>query len=641
MNSVKKPQLPIPTMRYRERSQSVFDLCMGKMGLGFIESVIVGNRVVEPSLSAINDILDPAIDGSRFSLLKDVDKAADRIIAAKLGKERIGLVTDFDVDGITSAVVMYRALTEILGFDEQDVKPFINNRMLFGYGFNEIALQNLMEKAGDEVPSLLITADQGSNDTAQIAEFKRLMAQRGLSHADVIVTDHHDINDGNRCEDAIAFINPQRPDCEFGDPTICGCVVALCLMRVTRDRMIQQGLLPEDTPRLNHLMTYAGLATVADCVSLQSPWNRKIIRSCTRDMNDPRSIPAWQVLKNQPKQLGKKITTTTLGFLLGPLINADSRTGGDGMDAFRFLTASSYEDAQLYYDRLTSKNERRKEVNAAMLEDAVVQASEQYYGQGRRGLVVYLPQGSHGIHGIVASRIKDLFHCPTLVFSPNNVDDPVGEQQLITGSGRSIEGFNIIQAVRRIAASTPAMADRALKRGGHAMAMGMKLFLHMLPGFHDAFDAAVKQQANLRFYPVVQIDHLLQGDTLKIINDPRREAVDFVLGQISRLEPYGQRFESPLFAMNGVLVDLRPLGASATSDHAKIRFRDTEGVEHEAVVFNISQHIAWFERLVIGNAYTFAVEMSLNTYNNAYNIGFQLKIALQGMNAVSHTPREE
>lgn len=616
--------VPMPELRFRKTNNLVLQKTQER-GETFLTSIIMANRGADASMKSFEDLLKPSIKDMSIWKLKDIELAAQRIGKAKLNNEKIGLVTDFDVDGICSAVVMKKALVEHMYFDDDKVQIFVNNRMLFGYGFNELALNNIWETCEDEMPTLLITADQGSNDTATIAKYKLQMAEKGVNYADVIVTDHHHIDIGEKCEDAIAFVNPQRPDDEFEDNTICGCVVALLTMSAAHRHMISEDIIPSDAPRLTPLLTYASLATVADCVSLSSGYNRYIVRRGLRDINNE-LIPAWKVLKAKINKPFSQVTAMDLGFTLGPAINADSRTGGDGKDAISFLMSKTDDDAALHYERLISRNTRRKEVDLSMQEAAIEEASRQYYELGRRGLVIYLPKGSHGIHGIVASRVKDLFHCPTIIFSPVDRAEKDTPEKIITGSGRCIDGLSIIAMVKDYVAK-----EVELTGGGHPAAMGLKIQYGDLEKFQLLFDKKVKEDAKEidaenSFYPKVLIDHIIQGQDLVWLKDVN------ALNSISRLEPFGIKFEAPIFAVNGVLTKTLAFGKGVNENaHLNLFFRDSTGYIHKAVVWHYGR-CPWIDNLAVGDEFTFAVTLGYDNYTKG--VGLQAVCAIDGVNAV-------
>lgn len=618
--------LPTPDLEMRPRHTAVYQAMVSK-GQSSLVSIIAANRLKEATTEGINALLSPSLNDLDIWQLKDIDKAAARISLAKSRGERVGLVTDFDVDGICSACVMKLAFVDFFKFDESDVEIFVNNRMLFGYGFNETALERIKEKSGSQIPTLLITADQGSNDSAQVLSYKQYMSSIGIDHADVIVTDHHHINKGEQCLGAYAFVNPQRLDDDFSDKTICGCVVALLVMSAAREVMIKNGQIPADTPKLSStLLTYASLATVADCVSMQSKFNRYIVKKGIQDINNE-IIPAWSVLKRRIKTPSSLIDASDLGFTLGPAINADSRTGGDGSDAINFLLAKTVEDAERHFENLSSRNTRRKEVDLSMQEDALKDASYQYFDQGRRGLVVYLPQGSHGIHGIVASRVKERFHCPTLIFSPVNTSEKDHPDKIITASGRCIELMNI----RDMAFDS--CGEFWSSGGGHPAAMGIKIHLKNLPAFKDIFDERVKKDAVDIFgdtdalYPRVLIDHVLQTNELSWLKDLN------TLEEINSIGPYGQRFESPIFAVNCVVMSLKPLGESG--NHIKVIFRDSAGQTHEGKIWHYKR-LPWVNDMAVGESMTLAITLEYDSYRNG--VGIKVEGAAPGVNSVT-SPR--
>lgn len=615
--------LPTPFLEMRSRNQQVFQKLTEK-GVAPIPAIIAANRLTSDSKESISALLNPSLGDMDVWQLKDIEKAVERIAQAKVKKEKIGLVTDFDVDGISSACVMKLALTRFLGFPETDVTIFVNNRMIFGYGFNEKALDNIILKSGSEPPSLLITADQGSNDSATILKYKAYMASIGVNYADVIVTDHHHINQGETCEGAVAFVNPQRIDDDFSDKTICGCVVALLVMSATRESMIAKGLVPPETPKLSSsLLTYASLATVADCVSLKSKYNRYIVKKGIEDINNG-IIPAWKVLKAKLNKPGTLVDAKDLAFMLGPAINADSRTGGDGSEAINFLLAETVGDAEFYYEKLTSRNDKRKEIDLSMQECALAEASRLYFDEGVRGLVIYLPQGNHGIHGIVASRVKERFNCPVLIFSPVNIDEEDHDDKIITASGRCIDKLNI----RDMAFS--AIGEHWRVGGGHPAAMGIKIKMKNLAEFKENFDKIVKASTIETFgsldvlYPRVLIDHVVQTEELEWINSLT------ALAEINKLGPYGQRFEAPIFAINATIIEIKPLGNSG--NHIKVLFRDARNKLLNGKIWNYKRQ-PWWQQLAVGEQMTFAITTSYDAFFN--NVGILIEAAAIGFNSVS------
>ncbi|MEG3765087.1 single-stranded-DNA-specific exonuclease RecJ [Alteromonas sp. 14N.309.X.WAT.G.H12] len=616
-------KVPMPELKFRKRHQGVFKT-MHDRGCSNVVSIIAANRTTDISARAYQDLVKPSIGDMDLWKLKDIDIAADRILKAKRAGEHIALVTDFDVDGISSAVVMRLALVEYMGFDEDKVKIRVNYRMKLGYGFSLPAMEAMFENSGDNPPTLVITADQGSNDSETVRVYKERMAELGYEHADVIVTDHHHIDEGNMCPEALAFVNPQRPDDDFEDPTICGCMVALLVMSAARAHMVSEGELPSEAPNLGSLLMYACLATVADCVSLKSGINRFVIRRGLKDINNE-VIPAWHVLKRKVGKPADMLTAQDLAFKLGPAINADSRTGGDGSNAVNFLMSKTIEEANYYYEQLNVKNNRRKDIELAMLEAALEDASVQYYEKGMRGLSVYLPNGSHGIHGIVASRIKERFNCPAIVFSPSDRKETDSPGRHISGSGRCIDRLSIVDIVKKkVEPLCP-----SIKSGGHPAAMGLTIELQQFSLFQELFDRSVKEDAKDAgmddgdFYPRVMVDHLIKDGSLQILNGLT------LLNEQKKLEPYGQRFEAPIFAINGKFSRAQ---ATRTGEHMTVFFIDSLGNEHSAMCFFHARQ-PWLSIMEVGQEYTFAVTVNYDKFKK--KMGMLIEGISEGFNNIS------
>ena len=616
-------KLPKPRICVRERNDKIFHK-LREMGKSNIVSIIGANRI--SAGDNIEALFKPSLGGLNLHLLKDIDKASDRISQAIIDGETIGLCVDFDVDGISSGVVLYLALTQFMGCPPEKVRIHVNNRLEFGYGFNKDALKAALKHDPDNLPTLLITADQGSNDNETVREYLAFMKKKGIEGASVIVSDHHHIQENLACKDAYAFVNPQRKECQFPDKTICGCVVALFMMVMTREALNEKRKLlniGSEVPPITPLLTYACMATIADCVSLKSEINRFIIRKGKHDINHG-VLPALQVIRENLKTPGALITTTDIGFSLAPRINADSRTGGDGSTSINFLLSKTVEEARANWEKLTKRNNDRKDEEKIMLNDALKQASHQYYEEDRRGLVVFLPNGSHGIHGIVASRIKERFNCPTIVFSPNNLKDEESPERLLSGSGRSIDGIAIDSVLYEIQQSF------AFKFGGHPMALGAKVKQKKLEVFSKLFDKLVKKQAAEKgygsdfFYPQVKIDHILQGEDLRWLNGLE------ILSEINSLDPFGQKFESPCFGLNVRVANFTLVGSNKT--HVRITFKDTMGRTHQAMFFNYTTSPI-YGALRIGDSYTIAVDLQFNDFYK--NLGMIIQAVEKGFNAVN------
>jgi single-stranded DNA-specific DHH superfamily exonuclease len=323
------------------------------------------------------------------------------------------------VDGISSAAVLSKALTDYFGVEPYLLKYFISNRMIEGYGFSDKVLDRVFDSY--PVPTLLITADQGSSDNDRVIRYNNYMKDQGYNHASVVISDHHEIPKNGGPKEAYAFVNPQQKDDQFPDKTICGCTVALFVMASTRTQLIKKGYLEKDTPSLKELLAYSTAATISDCVSMASETNRAIVKLGLNEINQE-LIPAWQSMKKHIiRDLAQPVRADTIAFGLGPRINACSRTGGDGLNGVRFYLSESIFDADRYLSMLDYDNEERKDIEKRLVKEAMEKA-EKLVNQGFLSLVIFLPNGHHGIHGIVASRITESFGRPVICLSPKEYE---------------------------------------------------------------------------------------------------------------------------------------------------------------------------------------------------------------------------
>lgn len=428
--------IPTPVIKQRLTNEDLYKKALNEKGVTSLQAKIIANRDL-PEGTDIHGFMNPSLSNiPPVSMLKDIQKAGNRIADAIIAEEDICLACDFDVDGISSAAVMYKAIVDLFGYNKPNkVTVCISNRMKEGYGFNAGVVERILMK--DPIPSLVVTADQGSSNQAEIKQFidetrriaseRKTKTQRITREADVIVSDHHEIPTSGGPESAYAFVNPQRLDDEYPDKTICGCTVAMFVMASVRQALIKKGHLDSSAPTIKPLMAYSTAATISDCVSMASQINRAIVRHGLNEINNE-TLPAWKAMKElcitdetQP------VLAESIGFGLGPMINACSRTGGDGLNAVRYYLAETDADAQRYLSFLTVDNDIRKGIEKRLVEEAV-EKSIKLVEQGFYSLVIPLKNGHHGIHGIAASRIVERFGRPTIILSPKQTHKEILEK---------------------------------------------------------------------------------------------------------------------------------------------------------------------------------------------------------------------
>ena len=526
-------------------------------------------RVLAGRLNAYAGDIAPLVDPSLRYLthperLQDARRAAERIAQAVAEGEHIGILTDYDVDGITSHVVILRTLNELFGVPLHKLHSLIGHRIFDGYGISLPLVERTL--ALSPRPSLVITADCGSSDEPRIARLR----EAGL---DVVVTDHHALPASGPPASAYATVNPTRTDCDYPDPTIAGCMVAWLTMSLTRSVLIEQGVASPSTPKLSPWLSYVALGTVADCVSLGgSPANRAVVSHGLTLINRMEAA-CWRVMAERLGTDSVPFDAETLAFQMGPRINARSRLD-DPYAALHFMLAADDATARRHLEVLDTDNQSRKAIESDMVERARSLALEAL-AEGASAIVVFLEDGHAGVQGIVASRLVQAFGRPTLILTP------AAAAGMLTGSGRSIEGLHLRDALQR----AHELAPEALPRfGGHRGAAGVGVPRERLTAFRDAFLTAVEEQLGGRdLFPYVLTDGALEPAQLSLAS----------VDELARLAPYGREFDAPLFEGEFRIEQLRAVGADG--NHLMLEL-SMGPVSHRAI---------WFRALTPGEVPAF------------------------------------
>ncbi|ATH76686.1 DHH family phosphoesterase [Vreelandella venusta] len=503
--------------------------------------------------------------------LADGRRAAERIAQAVAEGESIGILTDYDVDGITSHVVIRRTLVELFGVPEHKLHSLIGHRIHDGYG---ISLPLVERTLGlKPLPTLVITADCGSSDEPRIARLK-------AAGIDVVVSDHHALPLEGPPPSAYACVNPTRSDCRYPDKTIAGCMVAWLLMSLARSVLVEWGALPDATPKLSPWLSYVALGTVADCVSLGgSPANRAVVSHGLTLINRM-DAACWRAMAARLGADSVPFNAETLAFQMGPRINARSRLD-DPYAALHFMLAESDGVANRQLEVLDQDNQSRKAIEADMTEEAKALAVTALEAN-EPAIVVLLEDGHPGVQGIVASRLVQAYGRPALILTR------AAAPNMLTGSGRSIDGLHLRDALQR----TFELAPEALPRfGGHSGAAGVGVPREQLAAFKAAFLQAVGEQlGNMPLYPRLWTDGELSTAQLSLAT----------LEEIETLGPYGREFEPPLFEGRFIVEALRPVGAEGS--HLMM----------ELSMGAVTSKAIWFRALTPGELPSFGVGDTLH-----------------------------
>ncbi|PIQ43752.1 MAG: single-stranded-DNA-specific exonuclease RecJ [Gammaproteobacteria bacterium CG11_big_fil_rev_8_21_14_0_20_46_22] len=487
-----------------------------------------------------------------FSELKSIDKAVARLLQALKHRESILIVGDYDTDGATSTAIAVRAL-RMLGATQVDF--LVPDRFRYGYGLSKA----IVELAAERKPHLIITVDNG------IVSFEGVDAANAHG-IDVIVTDHHLAAD--RLPDAVAVVNPNQPGDTFKSKALAGCGVIFYVMLALRAALREMNWFEEQglpEPNMANLLDIVALGSVADMVPLDAN-NRILIDQGLRRIRQGQCIAGIRALLQLGKRKLSQVYATDLGFAVAPRLNAAGRLEDMSVGVACLLTDNESEAMQLA-TRLDALNLERRELESTMKEQAFA-ALKRF--EGMRGddlpmsLSLYDESWHQGVTGIIAGRIKDKFHRPTVVFAQ-------GEPGQLKASARSIAGVHIRDALEAVHKAHP---DLLVKFGGHAMAAGLTIDENDFKAFKQAFETAVSA--------VVTQDALecvIESDGELAARELNLELAKL----IQEAGPWGQAFAEPLFHDEFVVLEQRIVGAN----HLKLLLRKDDKTL-DAIAFGVN-----------------------------------------------------
>jgi len=447
--------------------------------------------------------------------LRGVAEAADLLADAIEGDARVIIVGDFDADGATSVALAVSVLRQ-LGL--KDVSYLVPNRFEFGYGLSP----EIVALAANQEPDLIVTVDNGISSHAGV------MTAQGFGMS-VLITDHH--LPGDELPGADVIVNPNQPRCQFPSKALAGVGVMFYVLTALRAELRSRGWFDQtgrEPPNMADSLDLVALGTVADVVPLDRN-NRILVAGGLARIRAGRARPGIEALLEVAGRDGRGISSTDLGFILGPRLNAAGRLD-DMSVGIECLLAESHAAARPLAQQLHELNRERRDIEADMQEEAQAQMSALALEPTAMpfGLCVYQPSFHQGVVGIVASRLREQYHRPTIVFAD------AGEGEL-KGSGRSIEGVHIRDVLDSIAASHPTLID---KFGGHAMAAGLTLPAARLGEFETAFNETVAAVlSGVPPEPTLETDGELGTSELAL------ETAEL----LERAGPWGQHFPEPVF----------------------------------------------------------------------------------------------
>ncbi|MBE9609658.1 single-stranded-DNA-specific exonuclease RecJ [Chitinilyticum piscinae] len=505
--------------------------------------------------------------------LKNAREMAERLADAIARREKLLIVADYDADGATACAVGLRGLALLGGV----VDFIVPNRFEYGYGLTP----EIVEQAAQRQPDILITVDNGIASVAGVARAHEL----GL---EVLITDHH--LPGDTLPEAL-IVNPNQPGCAFPSKHLAGVgvmfYVLLALRAVLRERGAFAGTAE---PNLACLLDLVALGTVADVVKLDSN-NRILVEQGLRRIRAGRAVPGllslFAVAGRNPARAG----CFDLGFALGPRLNAAGRLDDMSL-GIACLLAGSEAAAEPLARELDRMNRARREIETDMREEAEQILAGVNVG-AQFAVTLYQPDWHQGVVGIVAARVKDRFHRPTIVFAQ-------ASDQEIKGSGRSILGLHLRDALDLVSKRHPGLIQRF---GGHAMAAGLSLLPQDFARFAAAFEAVCAE--------------LLEGRPPEQVLDTDGELPQegFHFAQVERLEKqvWGQGFPPPLFTGQFRVVEQRLVGEK----HLKLRLATAYGQVFDAMRFSHAEPLPE----TIAAAY----RIGINEFRGERNVQLQIE----------------
>lgn len=497
--------------------------------------------------------------------MPDMQKAVDRIIKAIENKEKVIVYGDYDVDGITSTMVLKKFLDE----HGLEVGYKIPNRLDEGYGLN----RNAIKEIADQGYHLIITVDCGISGIEEV----KYAYELGM---EVIITDHHE--PPLEIPKAVACIDCKRKDNKYPFKNLAGVGVVFKLIQALSIRLNL-----EEKEYLKYLDIVC-IGTISDIVPLVDE-NRVIAKLGLKLVMQTKNPGLYSLLNS----VGfKEISSNTISFGIAPRINACGRMGHENEAVNLFLT-NNLDEAQNITNVLNKYNKERQDIEKVIFDEAVAQIEKKQLDK-ENVIVVGAENWHHGVIGIVASKITDMYYKPAILLC--------FEDGKAKGSGRSISGFDLHDALCK--------CDNLLcKYGGHEMAVGLELDVSDFDEFKNRINQMAKDANTESLIPVIKIDKEINSNDIKIE----------VAEALKRLEPFGEANKTPLFLYRNLKID--SIRALSEGKHIKLTLKDDRTIV-QAIGFNLG-HLS--NEFLIGNKVDIVGNLEINEFNGEKMVQINLK----------------
>ncbi len=500
--------------------------------------------------------------------LHHTGEAAILLADAIEAQARILIVADYDCDGATACAVGIRALRAMAGDCGAEIDYLVPNRFTYGYGLSP----EIVDLAATRSPDLIVTVDNGISSLEGVTRANEL----GIA---TLITDHH--LPAETLPTADCIVNPNQPECTFPSKCIAGVGVMFYVMLALRAELRERGWFTagRSEPNLGSLLDLVALGTVADVVQLDRN-NRILVNQGLKRMREGKLTPGLRAIFRAAGRDPGTATSLDLGFIVGPRLNAAGRLSDMSLGIEALITEDETRALNIA-QQLDTLNRERKDIESGMQEQAQRHLDTLETGDSN-GVALFDPDWHQGVIGILASRIKEKLHRPVFAFAP-------GDDQQIKGSGRSIPGLHLRDALDLISKRAPGLL---LRFGGHAMAAGATIREADFPRFRTLFAQVA--------------DELLSpADLTRTLETDGGLESGYVSIQTARLlenEVWGQGFPAPLFEDEFAVENQRIL----KDKHLKLRLRKGEQAL-EAIQFNFST--------APGNRIRAAYRLSVNDFN--------------------------
>lgn len=547
----------------QEYNQEKAGCLAGELGISPLVTGILLERGLQDAESMREFLYGAAEPFHDPFLLKDMERSVQRIEAALAAGEKITVYGDYDVDGITASSLLYIYLRQ----RGAKVQTYIPQRQSEGYGLNDEALKTL---AADGT-TLLVTVDCGISGLHEV--------ERAPKSMDIIITDHHTVPE--LLPPAYAIVNAKQRDCAYPFKDLSGVGIAFKLCQALEQRT------PGQLPKWQELTELAALGTVADIVPLLGE-NRELVRRGLKAMMTTKLVGLRALIKASGCA-EKEITSENIGFGLAPRLNAVGRLE-HAQSAVELLVTNDSIKAEQIATELNRENALRQEISRQIQAEAEAQLAQLTHIDTA---IVLGSEGWHqGVIGIVASRLVEKYHLPTILLSFNG--------DMAKGSCRSIPALNLYEAIA-------AESDILTQFGGHHQAAGLTLPRNKVAEFRERFRAYVAAQLKPEDYlPHQQVDCVVSGNTAVSVQD---------LQELSLLEPCGCSNPAPVFAFtNAVLRGQRAMG----KERNHLQFNLVKGDNaYRCVMWNNASLLPYmFENMLADVAF----QPKLNTWNNEISV---------------------